>query len=71
VEIADCTRFIEVMQYLSLNFPERKVVPNLSRSYFRDLSEFGIEAVEEAAKTYVKNGDKFPHISDLIRILSA
>jgi hypothetical protein len=71
METADSTRFAEVMHYLSLNFPEREVGASLLKSYFCDLSEFGIEEVEKVAKAYVRTGDKFPLLSDLIRLLSA
>ncbi len=71
METTDTVRFSEVMVYLSLNFPEREVGQNLLKSYFRDLSEFGIDEIEKAAKAYVRTGYKFPLISDLIRLLSA
>lgn len=68
----DSKRFSEVMRYLRLNFPEREMTtPHLMQSYFSDLSEFGIDEIEKAARAYVRTGDKFPLLSDLIRLLSA
>jgi hypothetical protein len=65
---SDSKRFSEVMRYLALNFPERELsTPELMCSYFRDLSDFGIDEIEKAAKAYVRTGDKFPLVSDLIR----
>jgi hypothetical protein len=64
-------RFVAVMQYFSLNFPERRTDENFLRSYFDDLSDFGIDEIEKVAKAYVRTGDKFPLVSDLIRLLSA
>ncbi len=71
MEIADTVRFSKIVAYLSLNFPEREVGQNLLKSYFRDLSDFGIDEIEKAARAYVRTGDKFPLCSDLIRLLSA
>lgn len=71
METTDTKRFYEMMVYLSLNFPEREVGPNLLKSYFSDLSEFGIDEIEKAAKAYLRTGDKFPLVSDFIRLLSA
>jgi len=71
VERTDTVRFSEVMAYLSLNFPEREASQNLFKSYFCDLSDFSIDEIEKAAKAYVRTEDKFPLLSDLIRILSA
>lgn len=71
METTDKKRFFLIMQYLSLNFPERKVDANLLGFYFRDLSDFSIDDIETAAMAYVRTGDKFPLLSDLIRLLSA
>lgn len=71
METTDTVRFSQVMAYLSLNFPEREVGPNLLKSYFCDLSDFGIDEIEKAARAYVRTGSKFPLLSDLIRLLSA
>ena len=71
MQATDAKRYSEVMHYLTLNFPDRAVEQNLLRSYFHDLSEFPIDDVEKAAKAYVRTGDKFPLVSDLIRLLSA
>lgn len=67
----DKKSFSEIMRYLALNFPERAMTTNLMQSYFNDLSDFGIDDIKKAAKAYVRTGDKFPLVSDLIRILSA
>lgn len=67
----DKNRFSTVMRYLNLNFPDREMTPDLMMFYFHDLSEFSIDEIENAAKTYVRTGDKFPLVSDLIRLLSA
>jgi hypothetical protein len=71
METTDTVKFSQVMDYLSLNFPEREVGPNLLQSYFSDLSEYSIDDVWKAARAYVRTGDKFPLLSDLIRLLSA
>lgn len=71
MEIADMKRFAMIMQYLSLNFPERNIDENLLKFYFRDLSDFSIDDIETAAMTYARTGDKFPLLSDLFRLLSA
>jgi hypothetical protein len=69
MEPNDKSRFLVVMQYLNLNFPERQVDGNLVQSYFNDLSDHGIENVEKAAKAYVKIGVRFPYVSDLLHFL--
>jgi hypothetical protein len=70
MQAGDRMRFIAVMQYLRLNFPERKIDDNLVRSYFNDLLKHNIHDVERAAKAYVKIGDKFPFVSGLCHFLS-
>jgi len=70
----DEPRFVAVMKYLTLNFPERNngnIHPDLLRSYFHDLSDLNIEDVEKAARAYVRIGDKFPFVSDLRKSLQA
>jgi len=71
MEPTDNIRFAKIMHYLSLNFPDREAGQDLMRSYFNDLSEFSIDAVEKAAKAYVRTGNKFPLVSDLVSLLSA
>jgi hypothetical protein len=63
--INDEQRFMVVMRYLAINFPERVVDADLVESYFQDLSAFSIESVEEAARAYVRVGTRFPFVSDL------
>lgn len=46
METADMKRFAMIMCYLNLNFPEREVKKELVDSYFRDLSDFSIDAIE-------------------------
>jgi hypothetical protein len=68
MQAIDKTRFVEVMRYLSINFPERLVDQQLIESYFHDLSDFPIDAVETAAKEYVMRKYSFPYVADLIRL---
>lgn len=67
----DKKRFVEIMSYLTLNFPDRLVDENLVRSYFNDLSTFEIDDIESAARHYVKTGKSFPFVSDLFSTLDA
>ena len=69
MQATDKERFSSVMEYLALNFPDRRVDFNLFKSYFLDLAEFTIEDFEKAAPSYVRTGDRFPYISDLIKCL--
>lgn len=63
--INDEQRFAAVMQYLSVNFPERVVDAGVVESYFQDLSAFSIDTVEVAARAYVRVGKTFPFVADL------
>ena len=63
--------FLEVMHYLSLNFPEREMTSDLMRSYFQDLFDYSLDDVRTAAKAYVQIGARFPLVSDFISLLSA
>lgn len=67
----DDKKFVDVMRYLSLNFTERTITPDLMRSYFNDLFEYSVDDIWKAAKAHVRISDKFPLVSDFIRLLSA
>lgn len=64
--IADAVKFSEIMQYLSVCFPDQSVDRDMVRVYFDALSEYEVEDLCKAARAYVKKGVRFPYVSDLI-----
>lgn len=66
----DETRFLDIMRYLQTNFPDRVVTPDLARSYFADLSNYGmtLDQIESAAIEHVQTSTRFPYVSELIAI---
>ena len=59
-------QFTNIMYFLSLNFPERKLTADLVQAYYIVLKDFPIDDIDAMARAYVLKGRVFPHIADLV-----
>lgn len=66
----DADKFIEVINFLRICFPERDVNGEVIKVYFNALEEYNIDEIAAAAKLYVKQGVRFPFVSEIVSIIS-
>ncbi|GEM_PF-2884069 len=59
-------QFTDMMYFLSLYFPERKLTADLVYAYYIALKDFPIEDIGTMAMAYVLKGKTFPHVADLV-----
>jgi len=65
----EMSKFVEVMDLLSICFPERAVNENMISVYFHALSDYEIEKIEIAARQHILNGYRFPYVADLVSLI--
>jgi len=57
--------FLDVLNYLSINFPERTITAELAESYYNDLKDLEPDQLWVAARAWVARATRFPFVAEL------